>query len=256
MKITFLGTGYAAATEERDNTYLLIGDDDDNKIGTIMVDVGGSPLSKLKKEKVDLHSIKYLIFTHFHIDHIYGLPSLLWGMWLEGRKDELIIYCEQDNEKKLRDWLNVLEVNNWSLKFNIVIQTFHHKSKNRLFTLGSMTISTIPAKHAIPTVGIELKKGDKICVYSSDTEPNEWIKDYERIDLLIHECTMAIGQTPFHTSLKYFLEYYNLHSINKIVFVHLSDQENYQSVMETHVSKEEQDKMKFASDLMTVSFDK
>ena len=33
-----------------------------------------------------------MILTHFHPDHVSGLPSLLLDMWLMGRKDPLTIY--------------------------------------------------------------------------------------------------------------------------------------------------------------------
>ncbi|WP_273717106.1 MBL fold metallo-hydrolase [Alkalihalobacillus pseudalcaliphilus] len=243
-----LGTGYAAAAANRDNTYLLLREQVNRDAGTVLIDVGGSPLTKLKKEQVDLKAIRAVIFTHFHIDHIYGMPSLLWGMWLAGREEELTICCGSGDEKKLRHWLELLEMDSWPAKFQIKIHVYKAEEKAELLTLGEAKVSTFPAKHAVPTVGIEVREGNRTLVYSSDTEPNEWIRQYDYIDELYHECTLARGALVHHTSLQQFSQFYNLHVFGKIVFVHLSDQEDYVSAMNEFMSEEEKARIHFAEE--------
>lgn len=82
MDVLILGSASASGSRERDNTYLLL----QHEEGNWMIDVGGNPLGKLKQAEIPLQSIQGVILTHFHIDHIFGLPSLLWGMWLGKRK--------------------------------------------------------------------------------------------------------------------------------------------------------------------------
>lgn len=246
MEITCLGTGYAQATAERDNTYLLL--QNDNKNRAVMIDIGGSPLSKLKKNHVNVNAIQSVIITHFHIDHIYGLPSLLWGMWLSGRKEELTIYCSHENKPKLKAWLTVLEIEKWPAEFPISINTFATDKMETLFLFGEATISSFPAKHVVPTVGIEIKTDSRLLVYSGDTEPNKWIQDYEKIDVLYHECTFSYGQHRHHTSLEQFISFYDLNKIGKVLLVHLSDKEDYQSALNTFAAKKERVKIQFATE--------
>ncbi|MFK4996787.1 MBL fold metallo-hydrolase [Bacillus sp. N9] len=70
----------------RENTSLCVSTSKEH----VLIDVSGNPSTRLKQKNIDLSDVSAIIFTHFHIDHVYGLPSLLWGMWLEHRKSHYL----------------------------------------------------------------------------------------------------------------------------------------------------------------------
>jgi len=97
MKITFLGTGGAVATEERDNTSLLVAQ---GKF-LALVDCPGGVVQKIKKAGYLPQNLQAILVTHVHPDHIYGLPSLIHSLMLEDMTLELygssasILFCQK-----------------------------------------------------------------------------------------------------------------------------------------------------------------
>lgn len=226
MDVILMGTACAQSGVDRDNTYLLLRE---NK-GCTLVDVGGNPLGKLKKMNVGLDQVKRVVFTHFHIDHIYGLPSLLWGMWIEGRTEPLDLYCTQTEKEWLEAWIEQMGTAKWPAAFAIRIHTFDWESKTLIWREEDSWLSIFPSKHGVPAVGVEYVCQGKVMVYSSDTIVNSEILQFPHIDLLIHEATQASLNTQSHSSLQSIAEFYNWDVIQHAILVHLMDGEPYEEV--------------------------
>lgn len=249
MKITLLGTGNAVAGKDRENTYLLL----EHKEQAMMVDVGGNPLRRLKQLDVSQDKIDVVFFTHFHIDHIYGLPSLLWGMWLEERKKPLTIYCSQGDKERLHQYLAFMDVKEWPIQFEIRIETYDAEQPTPIPWSSEVQVRTIPALHSAPTAGLELRLGERLAVYSADTMINSYIQRYEFIDLLIHEATSASEPLTNHSSLAEVLQAYEVErKVGEFVAVHLSDGQPYEQVLQA-LSAEVQKKCIIGHDLMELS---
>lgn len=227
MNIHLLGTASAESGINRDNTSLLL-----NHGGTCtFIDVSGNPLGKLKKLDIQIGQVKRVIITHFHLDHYYGLPSLLWGMSQDERKEPLHIYCAKEHVDKLQALLDAIEVCEWENPVLINIKDFNWEKENTIISEENLTIATFPAIHGTPNVGVAITYHNKKIVYSSDTSPNPVIRDLSKIDLLIHEATTATTILKYHTSLKEILDYYPINKIDHIVLVHLSDFEPYEEIL-------------------------
>lgn len=85
LKFMFLGTNGSIQERDQGNTSLLF----KGTQGRAVVDLSCN-LATVVREDIDA-----VIFTHEHIDHVYGLPSLLHQMWLSGRKKPLVIYAPE-----------------------------------------------------------------------------------------------------------------------------------------------------------------
>ena len=59
---------------------------------SVLVECGGSSLHKLARLGVDMDTLRAVVLTHRHADHIYGLPMLVQGLWLSGREEPLPVY--------------------------------------------------------------------------------------------------------------------------------------------------------------------
>ena len=82
LSVSFLGINGSLVDRDGGNTSLLFRSPDLK----ILVDVSGNIA-----EAVDA-DIDSVIITHEHIDHVYGLVSLLHQLWLSGRERKLSVY--------------------------------------------------------------------------------------------------------------------------------------------------------------------
>ena len=247
MKIVIMGSASAAAGKDRDNTYLLLNDGE----FCTMIDVGGNPLGKLKKLGIPLSHVRNVVFTHFHIDHIYGFPSLLWGMWIDGRTEPLDVYCASAYRKQLEDWLQVLRPDQWPVRFEIRIHDFDWTKPSELFRRERMTVSVFPAIHEVPTVGLKVEVGERVVVYSADSRLNPVIGQMSKIDLLIHEAAHAERESPVHSTLTGIISYYLMAAIEKIVIVHWTDDEPYERILNS-VDPALRGKISMGQDMMVI----
>ncbi len=87
-KIIILGSANAIPDEKHDNTHLALLSGE----RCVLIDCSGNPVVRLKQAGVDLSDITDLFLTHFHPDHVSGVPPLLMSMWLLGRSEPLDIY--------------------------------------------------------------------------------------------------------------------------------------------------------------------
>ena len=58
----------------------------------VLVDCVSNPILRLEKAGLDFNDLTDLILTHFHPDHVSGVPLLLMDMWLMGRRKPLNVY--------------------------------------------------------------------------------------------------------------------------------------------------------------------
>ncbi|MCH7589515.1 B12-binding domain-containing protein [PVC group bacterium] len=87
-RIVILGSASVIADKDHENTHMAV----ISAEGVVLIDCVGSPKVRLEQAGIDLDSITDLILTHFHPDHVSGVPLLLTNMWLGGRKKPLRIY--------------------------------------------------------------------------------------------------------------------------------------------------------------------
>ncbi len=248
MDVMLLGTASAPAGSGRDNTYLLIGDEQ----GATLVDVGGNPLGKLKAVRVPLAHVRRVVLTHAHVDHVYGLPSLLWGMWMEDRTEPLDLYCPDAVHPWLEAWLRATGIWEWPVAFEIRFHPFDWRQRQRLWQEGDSRLEAFPGRHGVPAAGVAYVRQGQVVVYSSDTAPNEEIKAYERIDLLVHEATTARERRENHSGLEQIVRFYDWTRIRRAVMVHLTDDEPYGEVWRS-LPEHLRAKISFGQELMTIS---
>src|SRR4030067_524308 len=98
-KLILLGTASAIADAEHENTHMAIVGPD----GVVLIDCVASPKVRLARAGIELDDIGDIIVTHFHPDHVSGVPLLLMNMWLMGRSRPLRIYGLDHALERLED---------------------------------------------------------------------------------------------------------------------------------------------------------
>ena len=88
MEIIFLGTSSAVHSKDRNHPSIAL-----KAFGEIMLfDCGEATQRQLLHTTVSPMKISKIFITHYHGDHILGLPGLLQSMSLNGRDSKLTVY--------------------------------------------------------------------------------------------------------------------------------------------------------------------
>jgi ribonuclease Z len=88
IKLTFLGTSGAIPSAKRNHTAILLTYKGEN----ILVDCGEGTQRQFRKARMNPCKLTRLLITHWHTDHILGIPGLLKTLGLSGYNKKLFVY--------------------------------------------------------------------------------------------------------------------------------------------------------------------
>jgi ribonuclease Z len=195
-KLIFLGTSNAISDENHENTHMVV-------VGVeriVLIDCPNSPILRFQNANVDFMRLSDLILTHFHPDHVSGVPQLLMNMWLMGRTQPINIYGLQHTLDRIETLMGLYGWSGWPGFFPVAFHRLPEQALAPVLACEEFRILASPVQHFIPTIGlrIEFASTKKILAYSSDTEPClQVIKLAEGADILVHESS---GVLPGHSS--------------------------------------------------------
>lgn len=195
-QLIILGSSNAIPSVDHENTHLALITQKRN----VLIDCASNPVVRLEKAGVDVNSVTDIIITHFHPDHVAGLPLLLMDMWLMGRHNPLNIYGLHYTLDRVETMMNLYGWAEWPNFFTVNFCRIPADDMALVMNDKHMRIYSSPVKHFLPNIclRIELKTEAKSVAYSCDTEPCQAILDISRgVDILLHE---ASGPFKGHSS--------------------------------------------------------
>ena len=194
LKLIFLGVNGSLQDTDSGNTSLLLM----GRKGSLAVDLSCN-IGTLVNAGVDA-----VILTHEHIDHVYGLPSLLHQMWIAGRRKALDIYVPKGLEGLADGLIQLFGIREKKNMFAIRMHT------EPVFCVGTMKVTTFPTDHTEVSIGVVVEEGDVIedgdaaedgmedamegrrskLVYTCDTRPLGDIPSFMKgAQVLVHEAS-------------------------------------------------------------------
>jgi ribonuclease Z len=189
-KVIILGSSNAIPTKDNENTHMVI-------VGSesmVLVDCVSNPLLRLEQAGLDFNDLTDIIVTHFHPDHVSGLPLLLMDMWLMGRKKQINIYGLHYTLDRVEDLMNFYSWAEWPDFFPVAFYRLPASEMSVVIDNAEFKIFSSPVRHMIPTIGmrIEFNHTGKVMAYSCDTEPcQQVVRLAGGADVLIHEASGA-----------------------------------------------------------------
>ena len=103
IKLTFLGTADQIPSADRNHTAILLTYEGEN----MLVDCGEGTQRQFRKAGLNPCKITKILITHWHGDHVLGLPGLLSTLSLSGYNKKLYIYGPKGTKEYVREMLRV-----------------------------------------------------------------------------------------------------------------------------------------------------
>lgn len=115
IKIKFLGTSAQIPTEKRNHTGILISYNSES----ILVDCGEGIQRQFRIAKINPGKITKILITHWHADHVLGIPGILSTLALSGYNKTLQIYGPKGTKEFMKELLHVF---NFQKKYDIKVE--------------------------------------------------------------------------------------------------------------------------------------
>ena len=146
LDAALLGTGGTMPMKNRWLTSLIVRHEGQS----VMIDCGEGTQIALKCAGRSVQKLDLLCITHYHADHISGLPGLLLSMGLEGRTEPLTI-CGPVGLRKTVEGLRVIAP---ELPFRIEMIEFTNPTEQLSF--AGLEITAFAVNHTMPCCGFRL----------------------------------------------------------------------------------------------------
>ena len=247
-KLIILGASNALSSSDSENTHMvLVGEN-----RTVLIDCVINPIHHLAKLGIKFNDITDLVLTHFHPDHVSGVPLFLMDMWLRGRKKLINIYGLHYTLDRME---RLMEFYSWSEWPDFFPVAFHRLPASELVPVmdcDEFSIVSSPVHHMIPTIGlrVDFKDTRRRLAYSCDTEPCEAVVSLaDGADVLIHE---ASGATRGHSSAAQAGEIASKAEVGKLYLIHYPTGEFANGDLVKEARQTFQGDVALAEDLMSV----
>jgi len=151
IKITFLGTSSTVPTAERNHSAVLLKYKEEN----ILIDCGEGTQNQFRKAKLNPCKLTKILLTHWHGDHILGLPGLFQTLAFNGYKKTLEVYGPKGTKKFIKELERVFVIKK-KIKMNI------HEVKGTFLKTKDFQITALPLQHGCPTNGYMFEEHPKL----------------------------------------------------------------------------------------------
>jgi ribonuclease Z len=124
-----------------------------------LVDCGEGTLIQLNRYHIRFHRINHIFISHLHGDHYLGLMGLLSTMHLQGRSDDMHLYCQPE----LKEMVDIQLLHSQThLRYNIVYHFLDAKHPEKIYEDDDLEVHTIILSHRIPCTGFLFREKPKL----------------------------------------------------------------------------------------------
>lgn len=153
VHLTFLGTSDAIPTKERNHSAFLLSYADEN----ILFDCGEGTQRQFRKADLNPCKVTKLLISHWHGDHVLGIPGLLQTLAFSGYNKDLEIFGPRGTKKFIEEMFKIFA---FSGKLNYKVHEIEREGK--FFENEDFILSSKKLNHGTPSLGYCFEIKDKL----------------------------------------------------------------------------------------------
>lgn len=162
--------------------------------GTGIKRLGDSLIKDIGKKVINIH----LFLSHFHLDHITGLPFFAP---LYSSNTILTVYASSSPQETERYLSRIMAGRFFPVDFEKTLsQKAFKKMPEESLKIGNIIISTCPLRHPGGSIAYKIGNGRKSIVFATDTEHPEKGVDQRlasfarQTDILVYDATLTLEE--------------------------------------------------------------
>jgi len=144
VHVTFLGTSASVPTARRSHPAVLLRYKDEN----ILFDCGEGTQRQFRKAKLNPCKVTKVLLSHWHGDHVFGLPGFLQTLILNGYNRKLAVYGPLGSKRRMAQYLETCGIERGKLNLEV-----HEVEKGIFFESEEFYLEAMPMDHFGPTNG-------------------------------------------------------------------------------------------------------
>lgn len=152
MELTFLGTSCMIPTKDRNTSAMLLAFNDEN----ILIDCGEGTQRQLRIAGIRPTCITKILISHWHGDHVLGLPGLLQTLGASEYTGKLRIYGPPGSARQVEKMMGAFVFDN-KVNFEVIDVT-----KERFFEGKDFCLEALPLDHTISCIGFSFVEKDRL----------------------------------------------------------------------------------------------
>jgi ribonuclease BN (tRNA processing enzyme) len=223
MHLQFVGCGDAFGSGGRFNTcFHLVG-----KQINALIDCGATSLVAMNRLAINRNDIDTIFFSHFHADHIGGLPFFLLEANYVLKRDRTLTLVGPPGLKS--HYANVMEgafpgTKTLELRFPLAFKELEIGKRSEVGNLCVTPYHVVHDDRAGPCLGLRFEAEGKVIAYSGDTEWTEALIDVGReADLFICEAYTRDKPISTHMALSLLESHLSQIRPKRLVLTHMSN---------------------------------
>ena len=188
MKLTILGSGTVVPSGSRNSAGYFVELPD----ARIMMDCGAGTVHALARFGLPWEQMTHLFISHFHVDHIGELASLLfafrYGM-KTNRSEPFTIIGPLGLDRVIDGLKMAFGPKHFEAKFPVNLRTI---TPGERLELGSdSTLSVAKTPHTQESLAVRIESRGRVLCYTGDTDYSEQLAGFfTKADVLISDCSL------------------------------------------------------------------
>ena len=222
LEITFVGTGDAFGSGGRRNTSILVRGTE----GVLLLDCGPTTPNGLRQLGIDPREIDAIAISHFHGDHVAGVPFLLLDYRYERiREKPLQIIGPEGIEERIDAMTR-----NFAFDFSderSYALGFTEYQAGKMLPAAGFELLPMPAVHQLDTRPhmFRVQDDSRALVFSGDTGWHDELPDkVGDVNLFIAECVFYEEKFKFHLSHERLAEHRGRFRCDSTILTHLGSE--------------------------------